>query len=397
MSDSPASKKRGSIVAGVGAGLAAAGLATVGAVAVDRLWRDRKHAIALGAEEDFTVEPDETRVVVADDGVPLHVEINAPQGWVERGPTVILCHGFTLDLRCWVYQRRALIEAGYRVVVWDLRGHGNSGEGDPESYTVDQLGVDLRRVVADVAPEGDLVLVGHSMGGMTIMALAEADPGLFRERVLGIGLVSTSAGGLERITWGLGSLLGGAVNRFGPAVLRGFSPHQDFVESVLRGGREVQEFFVARGSFASPVPLAVVRLTADMIFGTPLRVMSAFTTTLETHDKRAALANMTDQEVLVFNGDHDALTSAIHSTEIVAELPGAEHVFVTDAGHIIMLEHPDLLNRELLALLERAARLRGPGAERGPLPGASHQVTDLGKRRRDQATRPRRDRSRQGA
>nr|WP_281497055.1 alpha/beta hydrolase [Ornithinimicrobium sp. F0845] len=351
----------------------------------------------MGADDDFTVVPDETRVVVADDGVPLHVEINVPTDWDESRPTVVLNHGFTLDLRCWVYQRRALVEAGYRVVVWDLRGHGSSGEGPEESYTIEQLGTDLAHVLAEVVPTGDLVLAGHSMGGMTIMALAEADPGLFRERVLGVGLISTSAGGLHRITWGLGSLLGGAVTRVGPKVLGEISPHQDFVDSVLRGGRELQEFFVARGSFGSPVPLSVVRLTADMIFGTPLSVMSAFSHTLDDHDKREALANMADQEVLVFNGDKDAVTAAVHSTEIVAAIPGAEHVFVKDAGHIIMLEHHELLNRELLDLITRAERCRDAGPRAAPRTGSRHTVTDLSKRRRDVRTRPVRGRPRQRA
>lgn len=392
------STSRGEVLLGVGAGVAAAGLAAVGAVTVDRLWRDRRHAVALGTEEDFTVVPDQTRVVVADDGVPLHVEVNEPAGWDVSTPTVVLSHGFTLDLRSWVYQRRALIEAGHRVVVYDQRGHGQSGQGDPEAYNIEQLGVDLSRILADVAPEGDLVLGGHSMGGMTIMALAEADPGLFRDRVLGVALISTSAGGLHRITWGLGSLLGGAVNRVGPALLKQVSPHQELVDSLMRGGRELREFLVARGSFGSPVSLSVVRLTADMIFGTPLSVMSAFTTTLETHDKREALATMVNHEVLVFNGDRDTLTSAVHSTEIVEAIPGAEHVFVKDAGHIIMLEYPELLTRELLALIARAERSRAqqPGEAPGRA-GFRHTVTDLHKLRRDRSARPGQRRSRQRA
>lgn len=387
------SQTRTNALVGVGAGVAAAGLAAVGAVAVDRLWRDRRHAIALGEEQDFTIVPTESRVVLAEDGVPLHVEIDQPESWEEEGTTVILCHGFTLDLRCWFYQRRALIDAGYRVVTWDLRGHGTSGEGATESYAIEQLGVDLAHVIAEVAPTGDLVLAGHSMGGMTVMALAEAEPALFRERVLGVALISTSAGGLHRITWGLGSMLGGAVTRFGPTVLRELSSHQDFIDAALRGGRELQEFFVARGSFGSPVPLSVVRLTADMIFGTPLSVMSAYSHTLEDHDKREALEHLVDQEVLVFNGDKDALTSAVHSTEIVEAIPGAEHVFVKDAGHIIMLEHPELLTQELLDLITRAERGRGQARR----PGGRHTVTNLGKRRRDRLTRPTRLRARQRA
>lgn len=383
-------------VVGVGAGLAAAGLAAFGAVAVDRLWRDRQQAVALGTEGDFSVEPVVTEVVLADDGVPLHVEVSEPVDWDGSGPTVVLGHGFTLDLRCWTYQRRALIAAGHRVVAWDLRGHGRSGEGEQESYHIDQLGTDLRAVLDQVAPTGPLVLVGHSMGGMTIMALADADPGFFRERVVGAALISTSAGGLHRITWGLGSLWGGAVNRLGPRLLQHVSGHQDLVDSVLRGGRELQEFVVARGSFGSPVPLSVVRLTADMIFGTPLSVMSAFTATLDEHDKREALAVLADREVLVFNGDKDALTSVVHSAEIVDAIPGAEHVLVQDAGHIIMLEHPGLLNRELLALVERAARCTTvPEPERqsrGRRTGRRHTITDLDKRRRDARARPQRNR-----
>lgn len=109
---------------GVGVGVAAAGLATVAGLAVDRLWRDREHAVALGAEEDFTVQPSENLVVVADDGVPLHVEVDEPEEAAPTRPTVVLSHGYTLDLRSWVYQRRALREAGYRVGIVANQPHG---------------------------------------------------------------------------------------------------------------------------------------------------------------------------------------------------------------------------------------------------------------------------------
>ncbi|GAA1137148.1 alpha/beta fold hydrolase [Ornithinicoccus hortensis] len=380
---------------GIGAGVAAAGLATVAGVAIDRLWRDREHAVALGTDEDFTVEPTSTAVVVADDGVPLHVEIDEPDEPVPGRPTIVLGHGYTLDLRCWVYQRRMLHEAGYRVVVWDKRGHGSSGTGEPSHNTVEQVGSDLHRLVDEVVPEGDLVLVGHSMGGMAIMALAEADPQLFRERVVGVALVSTSAGGLERVTWGMGKLLGGVVNRLGPVAMSTMAGRQEVVDSVMRGGRQLQEFLVDRGSFASPVPLSVVRLTADMIFGTTMEVMASYTPALNRHDKRAALANLDGVEVLVLNGDKDILTSTEHSDEIVELLPGADHVVVADAGHIIMLEHPQVVGEQILALArraERAAVTPAPAASRATR-GSRRRVTDLDKQRRDRATRPTRRRA----
>ncbi|WP_194288665.1 alpha/beta fold hydrolase [Ornithinicoccus halotolerans] len=382
----------------LGAGVAVAGVATAAGIAVDRLWEDRRRALALGAEEDFEVRPSRAAVVVADDGVPLHVEVDEPgeaaepdglrTGTAPRA-TVVLSHGYTLDRRCWVYQRRALRAAGYRVVVWDQRGHGLSGRGEGSSYQVDQLGADLARVIQEAAPEGPLLLVGHSMGGMTVMALAEQQPDLVRARVRGVALVSTSAGGLHRITWGLGSVLGSVVTRVGPAAVGQLASRQELVDVAMRGGRRLQEFIVYRASFASPVSMAVVRLTADMIFGTPLEVVAGFGTGLNSHDKTEALQALAGVEALVLNGDRDLLTSPVHSEEIVERLPHAEHVLVTDAGHIIMLEHPETVTAELLALATRALR-----AEEGRPPGGRHParttVTDLAKRRSLAARRPRR-------
>ena len=64
-----------------------------------------------------------------------------------------------------------------------------------------------------VVPDGPVVLVGHSMGGMTIVALAEQHPELFGDRIVGVALISTTAGGLEphRILFPMvPSTLGGA-------------------------------------------------------------------------------------------------------------------------------------------------------------------------------------------
>ena len=81
-------------------------------------------------------------------------------------------------------QRRALRKAGYRVVTWDLRGHGRSGPGSSGNYVIDQLGEDLYAVIQAAAPEGDLALGGHSMGGMTTMAMAAAHPEVIEERTV---------------------------------------------------------------------------------------------------------------------------------------------------------------------------------------------------------------------
>ena len=380
--------RRHRTVTGIGIGLAAAGTTAAVGVVADRLARALKTAKALDSLDTYEEEATTEVVVLADDGVPLHVEIDEPEGpraGMTNGapvPTVVFCHGYTLSLRCWVFQRRALRAAGYRVVLWDARGHGRSGAGSRESYEIDQLGHDLDSVIAAVAPRGPLVLVGHSMGGMTLMALAAHHPEVIRDRVIGVAFVATSPGGISAVSWGLGKILGKAVHRLGPFAVGQLAGRQGLVNSVLKVGREVEEYFVDIYSFASPVPLSIVRLTADMIFKTRIEVISDFMETFDKHDKREALAQFIGVETLVINGMQDMMTPPEHSEEIVQLIPGAEHVLVKDAGHIIMLEHGDVVSEQLLALIGRAERAAAIHLDPRGKPRVRRTITDLAKKRR---------------
>jgi len=390
--------RRRRTLTGIGIGLAAAGTTAAAGIVADRLARQLKTARALDSADDYEEEASVTTVVLADDGVALHVEIDEPESPVEMtkgavAPTVVFCHGYTLSLRCWVFQRRALKAAGYRVVLWDARGHGKSGAGSKESYEIDQLGHDLYSVISAVAPQGPLILVGHSMGGMTLMALAAHHPEVIKERVIGVAFVSTSPGGISAVSWGLGKVLGKAVHRLGPFAVGRLAGRQGLVNSVLKAGREVEEYFVDLYSFASPVPLSIVQLTADMIFTTRIEVISDFMETFETHDKREALEQFDGVETLVINGIQDMLTPPEHSEEIVRLIPGAEHVLVNDAGHIIMLEHGDVVSEQLLALIERAERAAAAHLDQRDKPRIRRTITDLAKRRRVKALQGRRDAS----
>lgn len=381
---------------GIGIGLAAAGTTAAASVVAERLTRALQTAKALDYADDYVEEPTSAVVVLADDGVPLHVEIDEPQGRpleMAKGapvPTVVFCHGYTLSLRCWVFQRRALKAAGYRVVLWDQRGHGLSGAGSKESYEIDQLGLDLHAVITAVVPKGPLILVGHSMGGMTLMALAAQHPELIRDRVMGVAFVATSPGGISAVSWGLGKVLGKAVHRLGPLAVGQLAGRQGLVNSVLKAGREVEEYFVDLYSFASPVPLSIVRLTADMIFKTRIEVISDFMETFDKHDKREALAQFIGVETLVLNGVQDMLTPPEHSEEIVKLIPGAEHVLVNEAGHIIMLEHGDVVSDQLLALIGRAERAAAVHRDQRAKPRVRRTITDLARRRQLKALQGRR-------
>jgi pimeloyl-ACP methyl ester carboxylesterase len=381
---------------GIGIGVAAAGATAAAGVVAERLARALQTAKALDSLDTYEEEASAEIVVIADDGVPLHVEVDEPVGRPEgvsdrvAVPTVVFSHGYTLSLRAWVFQRRALKAAGYRVVLWDARGHGQSGAGSKESYEIDQLGHDLYSVISAVVPDGPLILVGHSMGGMTMMALAAHHPELIRDRVIGAAFVATSPGGISAVSWGLGKVLGKAVHRLGPFAVGQLAGRQGLVNTVLKAGREVEEYFVSLYSFASPVPLSIVRLTADMIFKTRMEVISDFMETFDKHDKREALERYIGVETLVVNGVQDMLTPPGHSEEIVRLIPGAEHILVNDAGHLVMLEHGDVVSEQLLALVVRAQRAAATHLDQRQKPRVVRTITDLAKRRRVKALQGRR-------
>ncbi|AKU16015.1 alpha/beta fold hydrolase [Luteipulveratus mongoliensis] len=388
MSDRPSRS-----LVGLGIGLAAAGATAAVGLSVGRLMRRRVEAHRVDIDPQFVEIPDEELVVIADDGVPLHVEIDEPRGEA-TGVTVVLTHGYTLNLTGWVFQRRALRDAGYRVVLWDHRGHGQSEEGEDSSYEIAQLGRDLASVIAAAAPEGPVALIGHSMGGMTVMAYAEQHPEAFRDRVIGAGLLSTSAGGLRDVHWGLGQRLGAVVHRLGPGAVSRLGDQQDLVAQALKAGKDVEELAVHHFSFGSHVPQEIIRLTADMIFSTRLHVIGAFLPTLQEHHRFDILHSFDGIETLVMNGTVDRITPPDHSEAIVAAIPGAEHVVVKDGGHVLMLEYPDLVNDELLALLKRAERAVEKPRRRTPL--MRRTVTDIAGRRRGSSSRSR-GRAGQGA
>lgn len=379
------SPRQGNTALGLGLGLAAAGAAAAAGIAAERLTKSRRKALStLTPRGAYDHTPDKELVVVASDGVPLHVEVDEPDpgAFHPDHPTVVFSHGYTLSLKAWVLQRRALTQAGYRVVLWDQRSHGQSERGSRESSTIDQLGRDLHSVITETAPEGRLVLVGHSMGGMTVMALAEQYPDLIRERVIAAAFVATSAGGRNMVSLGFGQFLGRLLGRVGPRVLDSLGARQEWLTRARHVGRDLEDFIVDKYSFASPVAPAAVRYTGDMIFSTPFAVMSDFLPSIDLHDKRDALAQFHGIETLVVNGTQDLLTPPDHSEEIVKLVPGAEHVVINEAGHIIMLEHPEVVTGLLLSLIERGLRAAEEGIHVERKPRVRRTLTDVAKRRK---------------
>ena len=338
----------GAIAAGVGAGL----LAEKRSVRARRTVPD-----AVAREPFFALPHDRTGVVTADDGVELRYE---EVGREDAAMTVIFAHGFTLQMAAWHFQRRALSDVG-RLVLYDQRAHGRSGASRAEHCTIDQLGADLERVIEDRAPTGPVVLVGHSMGGMTIMALADRRPDLFGPdgRVAGVALVSTSAGGLAELTFGIPSIGGRLVQRFLPQLAVGIGGGRArFIDAQRqRGlGNDLGWSLARRVSFGDPdVSPSLVDFMEQLIAATPAQVIATFAPTFLDHDKLRALGALRGRPVLVIAGDRDVLTPAAHSRVIAEEIgPDAQLVVMPGAGHMAKLERPAVVTLHLRALVARA-------------------------------------------
>ncbi len=94
-----------------------------------------------------------------------------------EGPPIVLLHGLTATRRYVVHGSKALPRRGFRTVIYDARGHG---ESDPppagDGYTYAELAADLGAVIEQVVPGRRCVLAGHSMGAHTLAAYALANP-----------------------------------------------------------------------------------------------------------------------------------------------------------------------------------------------------------------------------
>lgn len=373
-------------VAGAAIGVLAAGAAA--GVAVERLTVGRsmrkRARLALDATGPYGSLRGVPGRATADDGTELFYEVDeidgaGPDGTAPTaagaGPrrrrlfgrkapapvTVVFSHGYCLSQDSWHFQRAAL-RGLVRTVHWDQRSHGRSERGRAQARAgggvpvgIDQLGRDLKAVIDAAAPEGPLVLVGHSMGGMTIMALADRYPELIRDRVAAVAFVGTSGGKLDEVSFGLPVAGVNAVRRVLPGVLRALGSQAELVERGRRATADLFAGLIKRYSFGSrDVDPAVARFAERLIEATPIDVVAEFYPAFAEHDQSAALPLFRDLPVLILAGDKDLVTPSSHSEAIADRLPEAELVIVPDAGHLVMLEHPETVTDRLADLLVRA-------------------------------------------
>ncbi|MCU1673082.1 MAG: Pimeloyl-ACP methyl ester carboxylesterase [Frankiales bacterium] len=287
-----------------------------------------------------------TRTVPAEDGVELAVTEHGSQ---DAAVTVVLAHGYVQSSALWSGQVRDLLAArpDLKVVTYDHRGHGASGRSTASTSNLEQLARDLERVLDSVAPTGPVVLAGHSMGGMTIMALAEQAPELFGDRVKAVAFVGTSSGRLAEVTWGLPAPAARVVKALLPRL------NEKARRDELKGKTRKPGAVDARLLFPKSADRALVREALDVQAQTPAETVAWFLPTFSQHDRLEVLKALEGLPVVVVAGDQDLLCPLPHSKALAAALPGARLVVYPGVGHMVQMERRAGVSRQLLDLVEQ--------------------------------------------
>ncbi|MGQ4383001.1 alpha/beta fold hydrolase [Streptomyces sp. SAS_270] len=273
---------------------------------------------------------------VSADGARLHVEVHGS----EHAPAVVLAHGWTCSTAFWAAQIRDLA-VDHRVIAYDQRGHGRSPASP--ACTTDALADDLEAVLAaTLAPGEKAVLVGHSMGGMTLMA-ASARP-RFREHAAAALLCSTGSSKLvaealvvpmgagRARTWLTGKVLGSRAP---------LGPVTPVARRILK--------YATMGPGSSPV---MVEACARVVHACPRAVRHAWSRVLELIDLDHGVRELKVPTAVVA-GTADRLTPVVHARALVAALPNCVgSTELTGVGHMTPVEAPELVGsriRELVA------------------------------------------------
>lgn len=276
------------------------------------------------------------------DGV-TYGDIDTPDGgsihYAEKGSgrPLVLLHGVTLRHDVWAPQFQMLADQ-YRVIAVDLRGHGRSEVGS--------LGLGLPRLATDVATLlealdlRDAILVGHSMGGMTLMRFCGDHPDVLDERVAGIALVATAAYGT------VPPLLSGTSRRLLDRGAQQVAGGRSLPSQRLLTRRAVRLVF---GDSPSPRAIDIVTGMTGSI--SDANLIGSIQGIVE-HDARDAL-RATKTPSLVVVGTRDTLTPVPMSRRMARLMPGCEFVVLPRAGHQLMQERPNELADLIDAMVAR--------------------------------------------
>ena len=236
------------------------------------------------------------------------------------GSPIVLVHGLMVSVDAWSPIFEELVAAGHQVVAYDMRGHGGSGAGD-DGWAMEHFGSDLRSVLEHFDLH-DAIVVGHSMGGMATQTFAVEHPDIANERVAGLILASTSAGGIFDIPQNKAQL--GALKAGVAEWLIAHEVHGPLLSSLNFGPSP-------RASHVKGLNALHAATESDTVRNAPLA--------LETFDLRSRLGDITIP-TLVIHGRQDKTLLPEGAQEMADGIAGARLEWMEGVGHMAHWENP---------------------------------------------------------
>jgi pimeloyl-ACP methyl ester carboxylesterase len=299
----------------------------------------------------------QTRVIRGPRASDLYTEwFPAPDG---KSETVILTHGYCLTEAVWHYQKQDLAGGAFGLATWDLPGHGASPPAARGHLTLDVATAALARVV-DEYGEGDVVLVGHSLGGVITLGYLARYPERVRERVRGVVLVSTPVQHFAHAAagrWPGASLEARALGGVVQTVVE-----SDLFDRVL--GKDVGtndisalSYRLVRWGFGRDPSPSQVRFVRDVIASVRPEVRADTFRIMTGWDFTPHLPEI-EVPTLTVIGGRDRLVNPDESRNLATHLPRGRTVILPDAGHVVFLERPRRFNAELRRFARRSFERR---------------------------------------
>lgn len=247
------------------------------------------------------------------------------------GPALLLVHGHSVDLRMWQQQVGPLARVGYRVIRYDVRGHGRSS-APGTGYTWENYSSDLAALLDDRGIES-AHLVGCSMGGAVALQFALDHPG----RVLSLTLVDSALPGFtysEEFSSRIETLVAAALEEGPwPAFQRLWLTHEMF-----DGVRSDPEAF---------------RLIEEMVRSFPAAEYRGAQTAPQGYEQPQLTDRLREiaAPALVIAGENDIADFQIIAEILAAHIPNAERRTFPGCWHLPMIERPEEFNAGLIAFL----------------------------------------------
>lgn len=256
-------------------------------------------------------------------GTALNYRFDGP----EHGPVVMLSNSLASNLFMWELQIPVLVEAGYRVLRYDSRGHGKSDI--PEGpYSIELLASDAVGIMDALGLE-KVHFCGLSMGGMVGQMLGTQ----YNDRLISLTLCSTSAYVAPREIWD---------ERIGIVQKSG-------MEAVV--DTTIDRWFTKPGQDRLPSEVEKIQ---QMILNTSIDGFCACCMAIRYMDQRESISAISTR-TLVMVGEHDIGTPVSAAKLIHEQIASSELKIIPDAAHLINIEQEILFNEALLEFLKKSA------------------------------------------